>query len=216
MQDKSHRLFSNSKFFAAVTFLGALCFILYAALGMNGQIYGFTVPLSLGLTYVILAVCLLCLFFSYESHSKNVMKGLMGGLLMTVVILSLNGLEAELLLDKICGVLFLIFAVALTVNHFLINRTHSASPAQVFLNQFIALLMFLNHLSWSIGLICLSPILPNIVSSLVSAVAMLCMLASVVCIETKLDAYRLDREAAGWTEEEGYPQDYDRTKNYGK
>jgi len=30
----------------------------------------------------------------------------------------------------------------------------------------------------------------------------------VVCVESRLDAYRLDREAAGWTEEKGYPEGY--------
>jgi len=35
-----------------------------------------------------------------------------------------------------------------------------------------------------------------------------------VCVESRLDAYRLDRETAGWSEEKGYPEGYDRTKNY--
>jgi len=35
-----------------------------------------------------------------------------------------------------------------------------------------------------------------------------CMVAAIVCVESRLDAYRLDREAAGWTEEKGYPEGY--------
>jgi len=32
--------------------------------------------------------------------------------------------------------------------------------------------------------------------------------AAIVCVESRLDAYRLDREEAGWTEEKGYPEGY--------
>jgi len=35
-----------------------------------------------------------------------------------------------------------------------------------------------------------------------------CMTATIVCVESHLDAYRIDREAAGWTEEAGYPEGY--------
>lgn len=44
--------------------------------------------------------------------------------------------------------------------------------------------------------------------SVVNIVTLLAVCGVIVCVESRLDAYRLNREKAGWTEETGYPEGY--------
>jgi len=48
----------------------------------------------------------------------------------------------------------------------------------------------------------------EIVWEIITIVSTVIIAAVIVCVESRLDAYRLDREAAGWTEEQGYPEGY--------
>jgi len=48
----------------------------------------------------------------------------------------------------------------------------------------------------------------SIIGNILDVIGFVGMTSVVVCVESRLDAYRLDREAAGWTEEKGYPEGY--------
>ena len=48
------------------------------------------------------------------------------------------------------------------------------------------------------------------VALILHGVGFAAIMASIVCVESRLDTYREDRENAGWTEEKGYPKDYKR------
>ena len=53
----------------------------------------------------------------------------------------------------------------------------------------------------------------HVMGLLIDVIGFIGMTSVVVCVESRLDAYRMDREAAGWTEERGYPEGYVRPKD---
>jgi len=105
----------------------------------------------------------------------------------------------------------------LLINHFIINSDRNPSPINVFINQIIILLFCLvsvvNLIIAYIVTQQMTPVFVGVALNNILAVIMQCN--TIVCIETKLDAYRIKRTEAGWTDEKGYPEDYDRTHNYG-
>ena len=96
----------------------------------------------------------------------------------------------------------------LFVNHFLINESHTAKPINICVNQIIAILLVVNTAAWSIYLLPHSVNAVNAVSEVIDIFGNAGFYCAIVCVESRLDAYRLDREAAGWTEEKGYPEGY--------
>jgi len=79
----------------------------------------------------------------------------------------------------------------------------------VYLNQKISMLLILiPGVLWGIIGIVYDPGFVGIITQIIDVVGFTGMIAAIVCVESRLDAYRLDREAAGWTEEAGYPEGY--------
>jgi len=214
MQESLRKLFMNEKFFFGV-FLAN--FISCGTLGVSYiypqfELYNVTA----GLVMLLTAVCVITLFASYKNHAKNVMKGMMGALLMALVISAFILVESRRVLDVICGWINVLLVLGFAVDHFMINGTHLASPAKIRVNQVLLAAIVVNKLVWDVLSILISATSTVIFAAILDVVATASIAGAVVCVETRLDAYRLKRESAGWTEEKGYPKEYDRTKNYGK
>jgi len=187
--------------------------VLYASLGLALLASAIEISLCFGfefqsrdlgfvLLYLMNAVFLLLLVASYRKHEKNVMKCTVGIVLALMCVL-------YLMLITYCGFTtrFLIqFAAALCVliAHLVINQDHTSSPRAVFVNQLFAVFFLI---------LCVVSIFFTAGTENAS-VAVFCELtaffsiAVVICIETKLDSFRTNREAAGWTEKTGYPEEY--------
>jgi len=75
-------------------------------------------------------------------------------------------------------------------------------------NQVLCALLSVSFLVWDIIWACVCGNTLDAVSSISLALGFIGLFATIVCVESRLDAYRLDREAAGWTEEAGYPEGY--------
>ena len=211
MEKKQKSLFTNDKFFmvcALIAFLGqATSALLIASTERTSAIVS-----------LICAICSLWLYVSYRSHAKNIMKGMMGALLMAFFINAVTRLD--FMNDTVSGICVPICAVLtgiLFINHFFINESRYAKPINIRISQWSALLLALNMIVMLVyAIINAGGDVAKIASSAAYLVAYPCALAAIVCVESKLDAYRIKREGAGWSEEAGYPEDYDRKGNYGK
>jgi len=170
---------------------------------------GELIYLNYGLTHIVYALCLIVLLATYRKHNKNVMKAMMGALLMTLVLDSFSYLQSFRAFDITFAFIYMIIAIGLFINHMLINGTHHPTQAKVRVNQILVILLAIAHIVWFIY-----P-LSNFINDTYMTISFVgyvfgyvCMAIAIICVESRLDAYRLDREAAGWTEENGYPKDY--------
>jgi len=68
------KIFTNDKFFGAVTFLGVIAPIAYAIIG----IVSFPESMDVLIINIFIALGLLSIYVSYKKYNKNVMKGMIG------------------------------------------------------------------------------------------------------------------------------------------
>jgi len=210
--DMLKKLFTNDKFFSTVSvigFIGAIiysigCFLFWTDILFSSYI-------SAAIYMLINGVLVLILYISYKKHLKNLMKGVVGALLMgefaTVCTLTFPIIDT-FPLDIICNFILLALTLVLLINHFIINTDHHSNKTNVSINQWCSVLIAADAVVWSIAWIPHLDSSVAIVFQLITSIASISTMASVVCVESRLDAYRLDREAAGWTEEKGYPEGY--------
>jgi len=201
------KLFTNDKFFLAMVIIAVIGRLLYC---IDNLLY-WPEYITSALICFLSVLCVVGLYVSYQKHAKNVMKGLAGALFMSVLtnyIVVFLPLSEEITLDDILGLICMFLAFVLFLNHFVINSDHKARPGNIKLSQWctllIAVLTVADTVFWlqyvSIGL--------DAILNIASFIGVICEFATLVCVESRLDAYRLDREKAGWTEEKGYPEGY--------
>jgi len=192
------KLFTNDKFFLAMTVLGVLGLIVAdILLSIN-----YPGSMTSIITRFIAALCLIFLRSSYVKHSKNVMKGLMGALLMAGLLhsLSLTG-SIFLTIDKVFVPIIILLSAVLFISHFIINSDHHSKPGYIRLNQVLCALLAVAFLVWNIGWACVSENAVDALASIALALGRIGMYAAVVCVESRLDAYRIEREANGYKAE---------------
>lgn len=201
------KLFTSDKFFFAMATLAVIGLIEYGIYLFTGGTIAYS---SVGGSSIMAAICTGALYVSYRKHHKNVMKCLIGALLMALILDGVASLSfINIAVDRICTPIYILISLGMFVNHCIINESRKASPAQVALNRVLVVAFAVNVIVW-VGSSC---ILLNIrpidtVSMAFYIIGCVCLAAVIVCVESRLDAYRLDREAAGWTEEAGYPEGY--------
>jgi len=199
------KLFTSDKFFLIMVLCGILGGLAYAAIA----IFAWNYAIQSQLVLLLRLVCVLALYISYKKHSKNVMKGMLGALLMAQMITAiLYFSEITIAADNICVPIYVILSALLFINHFVINSNRKASPVMITINQIVILLLTVNNTVWGVTWIIAFPNAITFFSSIAVIIGFAGMASVIVCVESRLDAYRLDREAAGWTEEKGYPKGY--------
>ena len=149
------------------------------------------------------------------------MKFLIGFILALTVSTSLHALSQRLaagtFFKDLFSSVFLIVRLALYLFFILIqvllNASHESRPAVIRCSWMATALLML---------LCVVEIIRGIslhevtVFYIISALKHVALLNTLVCLDTKLDTYRMMRQEAGWTEETGYPEGYDRETHYGK
>jgi len=201
------KLFTSDKFFLAAVLLAALGSIPFCICClMLWMQYSY-----MAVIVIVNAVSAIAFYVSYRKHSKNVMKGLGGFLLMGLLALTIVATFPLDPADPLYIVLSLgnlLVVIVLCVNHFVINSDHHSKNANIRLNQVLLFVQFVLYIvmaaKWIAGMSGIILVL-YMIGIPVTAFG---VTASIVCVESRLDAYRLDREAAGWTEEKGYPEGY--------
>jgi len=200
------RLYTNDMFFLGTTMAGVAATIVYSVFGfLNYPECANALAIN-----VLLALGLLTTYVSYKRHNKNVMKGMMGSVLMALLIKRMLNLGMNYIpTDRVCTVLSLIFTAGLFINHYAINSTRLASSWRIRLNQLLSILMAATDIVWSISWAVFDfSTGRGYIQNILSIFGMPCIVCAIVCIESRLDVYRLDREKSGWTEEKGYPEGY--------
>jgi len=89
-----------------------------------------------------------------------------------------------------------------------INADRKSSPLMITANQIIVCLIAALVAVWNIWAAIFYAYPWDTVVDILGIIGTAASVASIVCVESRLDAYKLDREAAGWTEEKGYPEGY--------
>lgn len=201
------KLFTNDKFFLAMVILAVIGLIEYGIYLFTGGAIYYT---SVGGGSLMAAICTGALYVSYRKHHKNVMKCLIGALLMALILDGVTSFSfMNVTADYICTPIFVLLSLGMFVNHCIINESRKASPAQVGLNRVLVVAFALNMIIWVGSSLIILPVRPiDTISMVFYIIGCVCLAAVIICIESRLDAYRLDREAAGWTEEKGYPEGY--------
>jgi len=185
------KIYSNNKFFLSAALIAVLGTLFTAIVN-----YIHYPELSLFIMEILRAFCVLLLYISYKKHSKNIMKGTTGALLMALLnytiqgaFLNFSGMAAENIFAAAA-----LFSLILFGTHFIIYSDGKAKPALVRLNQVINILLTLCEIAIAIILIP-GEILICQIGEIIFAISFSCTIAS-ICIETRLDAYRAEREAA--------------------
>ena len=192
------------KNFATVAFIaGIVCgivfFLLAGALDVQQPIY------------IIQGILVLCIYRAYVAHDKNVMKGLMGSLLMELILnelcyifgfLRVKAAE-EFAQSTLLGVLFILIEavfftlqVVLFINHFVINSDHHSSPARIRLNRRILFgLMSALVVQEAFSIATLSSYTVfTVLQQVLWFVLEITTYGFIVCVESKIDEYKAIRE----------------------
>jgi len=197
-------------------------FRFYTVFGAAGTVVASVLNLifypELVLTVVIdllRVLCVITLFVSYKKHSKNVMKGMMGALLMLMIVHAVACVSnnySGTARERIASIIYVALSAGLFVNHFVITGERIAKPEQVALNQVLCALMVVAMILISGSVVETENSILERLGEFLYTLSFASSVASVICVESRLDAYRLEREKAGWTEEAGYPEEYGRTE----
>jgi len=195
-------LFTNDLFFDIICLLSSIGIVVSAA-----ALYLFGGSLQELVLNIILMICLIGLYVSYVNHQKNVMKGLLGSLLMALLIDAILACIGTKGFELVVGIVMAYLLFFINVNHFIINDTHKSSPDKIYHSQVACLIVLIVTI-----IICA---LSNSVATSTAQKAFIVLysicyylaIVAVVCVESKLDSFRIRREAFGWSEEEGYPEE---------
>ena len=191
----------------------AFCTLVAAFAGLlSGILFHFAddAPNVQHILFVLQGVIALYLLVAYDKHDKNVMKGLLGAMLTTLVISELSYFygtfqsiltqmrEISTVLVVISLLIEILICVAMAlvfITHFVINSDHHSSPALVKINQYLLVVILALILVQKLFKVCaLGTTMEMFIAVLVWIVLEVCSFGTVVCIESKLDAYRKKRE----------------------
>lgn len=162
--------------------------------------------------YLIQGVLAIFLYRAYAKHDKNVMKGLMGALLTELIlnelcylfgfftvrlgaITEISSLYAAVFIAL--EVIYFGLALALFIDHFVINSDHHSSPKLVRLNRILLIALLITIVAQEVcNFFALGEVEAlSLLSQIVWFVLEVSTYAVIVCIESKLDAFRIKRES---------------------
>jgi len=197
------KLFTNNKYFITSFLITAAAFFALIVLIAVQSTYDFLH--YEWLTDILFLACEIAMFVSFRNHNKNLMKGMIGATLMAEVMDALywdanpeNGSMA-------CAVLSTIVTVLLFIVHFSVNSDRHSNPNAIKVNMRLFFVFVVIEVIW---FVCDVKAGENVVYGILVMLSQIGLLNTVVCIEAKLDAFRIDRETAGWSEDKGYPEGY--------
>ena len=196
----------NDKFFLTMVVFGfigsVICAIFYAIPSLEDF------DLASTSFFILEGACLISLYLSFKNHAKNVMKGMMGALLAAMLLDCTCWLNTYFGPDTVFSCIAIALNAVLFIDHFIINGERRSKPVNVRINQVVVCLLSIVYVAWDASWALSYPLGIITVAAVSSSIHCIGVIATVVCVESRLDAYRIDREKAGWTEEKGYPEGY--------
>jgi len=189
------KVFANDKFYFFMTLISVIGGT-YFAFSQIFVWHGYDILSAY--TLLIRVLCVIVLYISYKRHSKNVMKGMMSALLMAQMLGALSwtrDLSSESsVTDIIFITVFVASAILLFINHFIINESHHSRPVHIFFNQIFCILMSVDNFIWDLIWLPYITDTVEISATIVDMISFPCLIATVICVESRLDAYRIIRE----------------------
>ena len=161
--------------------------------------------------YIIQGILALFIYRAYAKHDKNVMKGLLGALLMELILNELCyifgflrvKIVEEFEMSTVLGVIFVVIEavfftlqVILFINHFVINSDHHSSPAKVRFNQkilFCLMATIVAQEAFSIATLS-SYTAYTILQQILWFILESSTYGFIICVESKIDEYKALRE----------------------
>ena len=161
--------------------------------------------------YIIQGILALCVYRAYAAHDKNVMKGMMGALLIELILNELCyifgflrvKIVEEFEMSTVLGVIFVVIEavfftlqVVLFINHFVINSDHHNSPAKVRLNQkilFCLMATIVVQEAFSIATLS-SYTVYTVIQQILWFILEISTYGFIICVESKIDEYKALRE----------------------
>jgi len=191
VQNLLKRIFTNDTFFALTTWCTMVLTIPFVIVVFFS--YTDKIILMSALIRMTTVVCLAVGYIAYRKHSKNVMKGMIGATLMGYIIMiytSFFAYENDILISAITVIFMIIFMV----NHYIINSKHHSNPRRVGINQILGLFFAI--------VLCIEAALlvPDCVNKadtivqILMCIAQPCAIFCIICIESRIDAYKINRE----------------------
>jgi len=193
MKEKLREFFVSDNIFYIFALL-AIGFNLFIGIidFAQGQIYT-------GCMAIACSVAMIFLVVSYIRHEKNVMKGLIGVVLTLCFSYKLYiTVNASTTAELIINIIMLACILFILVNHFIINSDHHSNPDKIFHSQLMAFIYFVFTVILLIVQIAILKQDPS--KAVLVSLFWLATVAFIICIETKLDSFRISREEKGWTE----------------
>ncbi len=191
--------------------LMSILFCIFQAVSLITSLICGYVDISWYMESILMAVLSFLLYRSYRSHTKNIMKPLVGATLVVLLWYNMDNTGYYIQYfneylswfpNKNACILYLIFQIiifillaAINIMHYIINSTHHSSPSKIKINKglYTAFVVFT-------VLKCITSIFFNgsiviSIEAFASSIADTFILASVLIIESSLDEFRILREA---------------------
>lgn len=193
------KLFTNDKFFFITVLITVVCTVVdLFSLIMSGA--DLIMHLSWISTHLLIALFTIVIYVSYLKHNKNIMKAVIGMLFGVLLMSDISNLVFYLSysLNAFYGYVYVILDIVLISVHLILNSNHSSRPVAVKINQITLLLQAVASVltfTSTIKSISLSETnIYDLLSTVVSPFLFVFAVASIVCVESRLDLYKAIRE----------------------
>jgi len=188
------KFLTSDKVLYSLPWIYAICTLAFEIFNIISGIYISIFELGLEIINILIVFGIA---ISYKAHEKNIMKTLFGAVIMGQIIYTFNFITSifgitEYIFTLVLTIIGLLLYIVLFINHLILGYGHKASPDRVKLNRVVGLLIFI--------VICISRI-PNyisaemIISGILGILAETSIILEILCIETKVDAYKIIRES---------------------
>lgn len=200
------KLFTNDKFFLVATVFSVLTaivsLVLFLLSGISLVDFGLFNLLS---SNMLVPLCVIGLYKSYQSHNKNIMKYLMGLLMAIAALVDLYFLSGYIASNKfnsnyviIIYVLLVVLDFVLIGNHLVLNSDHGSHPTNIKTNQItifiLAILNVTNFIVFAFNPKYNGTSLEVQIGMISTMLTYLFAYTSIVCVESRLDFYKAIRE----------------------
>ena len=167
---------------------------------------------------LLMAIVCFAMYFAYRSHSKNLMKPMLGAALMLQLVIELDWggyylqyigevtelykSESAFAIYAMVQILILFVIAGINVMHYVINASHHSNPKKVKFNQALWAAYIVLVAIQCVCFILLDSTAMFAVGDCLTSVSDVFAMGIVICIESSMDEFRLAREAKANEENE--------------
>ena len=199
------KFFANDRTMVVSFIIALICFI-------GATVFSFNVGLSMVVTNGLQLVFIIVLIWAFVKHEATIMHTVIGASLIVYIISDITAIIGDVSLVSFTGSIGIAYAISiidavlfviLFINHLAINSAHKSVNGKILFNQIIIIILAAYQIATMVILLVSG--YTDALSAVFIPLAKVFLFAMIVCIESKLNAYKLIREecqANGtWTDE---------------